>query len=74
MAKTSQKQNILQYLKTNGSITPRDAIDKFNCYRLAARIGELRCDGYEIITDNKNESGMEVNYAIYRLAGEAASC
>ena len=66
--KKSKKQLILDYLRANGSITPDEArLYCRKCERLAARISELRADGYNIITDNKDSNGNLVNYAIYRL-------
>ena len=66
--KQSKKQLILDYLRKHGSITPDEArIYCRKCERLAARISELRADGYNIITDNKDAEGNVVNYAIYRL-------
>lgn len=64
----SKKQLILDYLRKHGSITPDEArIFCRKCERLAARISELRADGHEIITDNKDNEENTVNYAIYRL-------
>lgn len=64
----SKKQLILDYLRKYGSITPDEArIFCRKCERLAARISELRADGHIIITDNKDNDGNTVNYAIYRL-------
>ena len=69
----SQKQMVLEYLQKNGSITPDEAQAHCKrCHRLAARISELRADGHNIVTDNKDSRGNVVNYAIYRL--EAAIC
>ena len=66
--KKSKKQMILEYLRKFGSITPDEArIHCHKCERLAARISELRADGHNIITDNKDSDGNLVNYAIYRL-------
>lgn len=42
----TQKAEILSYLKAGGSLTPQDAWSLFGCTRLAARIYELRGDGY----------------------------
>lgn len=59
---------ILDYLRKHGSITPDEArLYCRKCERLAARISELRADGHNIITDNKDSAGNPVNYAIYRL-------
>lgn len=64
----SQKKLILEYLRAHGSITPMDAINHCNhCYRLSARIWDLRAEGHNIITDDKDSAGNPVNYAIYRL-------
>lgn len=38
----SQAQKILAHMKSGRSITPIEALVKFGCYRLAARICELR--------------------------------
>ena len=64
----SQKKLILEYLRAHGSITPMDAITHCNrCFRLSARIWDLREEGYNIVTDDKDKDGNSVNYAIYRL-------
>lgn len=66
--KVSKKQLILDYLRKHGSITPDEArIYCRKCERLAARVSELRSDGHNIVTDNKDADGNIVNYAIYRL-------
>ena len=43
--KASQNDRILAYLKSGKSLTQRDAVKLFNCYRLSARIADLRKDG-----------------------------
>ena len=67
MAKIPHKTLILEHLKAHGCITAAEAISRFKCYRLAARIADLRDMGYGIITDNKDSEGNHVPYAIYRL-------
>ena len=42
---------ILDYMREFGSITPLEAIRDIGCYRLAARISDLRKDGYDIVTE-----------------------
>lgn len=44
----SQNQMILEYLKDGNSITALQALDKFKCFRLASRIGELKSMGHKI--------------------------
>ena len=67
----SQAQEILAHLKSGKSITPSYAVTHFRCYRLAARICDLRRDGWDIVTDTKTHkskrSGRMVKYAAYRL-------
>ena len=60
--KTNQRMKILKHLKCGLSITPVDALERYKCFRLAARISELREDGYQITTD------MSQGYARYILA------
>lgn len=67
--KATQKMKILAHLRTHGSITAEEAM-RFRCFRLAARIADLRSDGYDIVTDNRDGEGNTVNYAIYRLKEE----
>lgn len=60
----TQCDHTLQYLKYYASITPLEALNAFGCNRLAARISDLRADGYDIRTElNRGKK----NYAIYRL-------
>ncbi len=47
----SQKNNIFEHLKKHGHITPLQALELYGCFRLAARIGDLREEGYAIETD-----------------------
>jgi predicted ArsR family transcriptional regulator len=54
--KMTQKQEILVHLKKHGEITPLDALKEFGCFRLAARIHELRKAGYKIT--NKTEKNI----------------
>ena len=66
--KTSKKQLILDYLRKHGTITPDEArINCRKCERLAARISELRSEGHNIVTLDKDSEGNHVNYAIYKL-------
>ena len=68
----SQNREILEYLKTGKSITAAEAVRKFGCYRLAARISDLRQAGHEIISESVtqlNRYGEKVQFASYRLKG-----
>jgi hypothetical protein len=62
MMKTTQIQLILQHLELHNTINPMIALNEFKCFRLAARISDLRNAGYKINTDMSN------GYAVYSLA------
>lgn len=59
----SQKQAILEYLLSGKSITPLEALDLFKCFRLGARIWDLKKDGHDIqsemIFDERNGKHYE---------------
>ena len=44
----TQRNDILAYLQSGRSLTPRDAYNYFGCLRLAARIHDLKAEGYDI--------------------------
>jgi len=46
----SQTTAILDMLK-RGPVTPLDALQQAGCFRLAARIAELRQQGHDILTE-----------------------
>lgn len=62
--KKSQKQQILDYMLEGNEISPKDALKMFGCFRLGARIADLKKDGYDV---KKRIAKGEKNYAIYRL-------
>ena len=47
----TQNEQIKAYLSKGKSITPLDALNKFGCFRLSARIKNLRDEGLKIITE-----------------------
>ena len=62
--KITQTQKIRAALESGESITPLDALQKFGCMRLAARIKDLRVEGLPIETRTDTING----HAIYSLA------
>ena len=63
---TSQSAMILNFLKSGGSLTPIEALEKFSCFRLAARMNDLRKKGYVIQTEIlKDDNGK--SYASYSI-------
>lgn len=66
----SQCDQILAYMMTYGSITPAEAFTEIGCFRLAARISDLRKRGYSIKTGKvryATRSGKSKSFACYKL-------
>lgn len=64
----SQQAKILEYLKSHRGISQAEAIDAFGCYRLSARIKNLKDRGYKvdvIMEDGINRFGRPTRYARY---------
>ena len=61
----TQLQQIEKYLESGKSLTPLEALDRFQCFRLAARVGELRNRGMKIKTIMRDNNGKR--YAEYSL-------
>lgn len=59
----TQTQAIRKHLLRHNSITPLEALRKFGCMRLAARIGELREEGFSVLTARVSRNGRR--YAKY---------
>ena len=56
--KTTQRQQVLTALQAGRRLTPDDAIKEFRCYRLAARIHDLRKAGVQIECDESKGYGV----------------
>ncbi len=61
--KPTQKDRILAHLLAGHSLSSLEAWAHFGCYRLGARIYELRRQGYTIATGREGSA----QYARYRL-------
>jgi hypothetical protein len=59
----SQSEQILTALKKGDRITPMDALTRFQCFRLSARILELKDDGHQI--DKTTVKKGKKSYAEY---------
>ena len=64
--KRTQNNQILQHLLDGNSITPIEALKKFGCFRIGARIFELRKQGF-IIDTNQVDNGIGNKFAKYTL-------
>lgn len=62
----SQNEVILDHLINNHSINPVQALNEFKCFRLAARINDLRAAGYLILTRIEKKNGKR--FAVYSLS------
>jgi hypothetical protein len=62
----TQKHQILARLATGAVLTPLDALHDFGCFRLAARIAELREDGWNITTIASANNGKR--HAVYVMS------
>lgn len=56
----TQSNDILTYLKSGRSLTPLEALDRFGCLRLGARIWDLKQEGYEIRSEQVEFNGKYV--------------
>lgn len=68
----TQCEHILRHMQDFGSITQAEAIAEYGCYRLAARIADLKAAGYNIssrIETGKNRYGERISFARYTLEG-----
>ena len=63
----SQNKQILNYLLSGKKLTPLTALNKFGCFRLSARILDLRKEGHNITTENVTSKGK--TFAEYSLQG-----
>jgi hypothetical protein len=66
-----QVDAIRSFLLEGNSLTPLDALEKFGCFRLAARIDDLRQEGLDIETIKERQNGK--SYARYRLRDKQGS-
>lgn len=66
----TQNAMILAHLRAGNEITPLEALEKFGCLRLAARISDLRATGQNI--DSRIHHGPNgKRFAAYRLCASA---
>lgn len=47
----SQAEKILDYMLSGKAITPIEALDLFGCFRLGARIADIKAKGYLVYSD-----------------------
>ncbi len=64
----SQTDEILRDLKAGKKLTPLDSLDEHNCWRLGARIYDLRRQGFDIKTERITDERTGKTYARYSMA------
>lgn len=66
----TQREQILNYIKVFGSITPMEAFADLGITKLATRISEMRRDGLDFKIESvksKNRFGKTVRFAKYSM-------
>lgn len=66
MTAKSQTTRIAAHLMLGKPLTPLEALSRFGCFRLAARIKDLKREGLPIRTEILNRGGKR--YAQYSLS------
>ena len=72
----SQVDMVMDYMQAHGSITQSEAIEAFGCYRLGARIADLKERGVavgRIMEEGQNRFGDRTRYARYFLGRSEAN-
>lgn len=64
---TNQNATVLAYLRSGRPLDVRIAAKRWGCYRLAARIRDLRDAGYNISTQLLHRGS--IHWAVYRYVG-----
>ena len=67
MSKT-QNDAILAHLRTGRAISPLEALETYGCFRLGARIFDLKRKGIAIASERVTDPKSGKSYAKYQLA------
>jgi hypothetical protein len=62
---TSQTDQILAYLREGNALTPLEALERFGCLRLGARVWDLKQAGFDIRSELIERNGKR--FAQYTL-------
>lgn len=72
MSSETQCKKILAHLKTGRSITPLEALYKFGCLRLGARIYDLKQAGHTILSERIQDDHTGKTFAQYYMPPASA--
>lgn len=64
---TAQSARILAYLRAGYSLNPLDALNRFGCFRLGARVWDLRREGHAIESKMVERNGKR--FSEYWISG-----
>lgn len=67
MANRTQRDRVLDWLRTHGELTTREAVTELNIMSLTKRISEIRRDGIGIKTEWRTSTNG-AKYGVYSLA------
>jgi hypothetical protein len=62
----TQTDRIRRHLERGKSITPLEALSRYGCFRLGARIWDLRREGMAILSERVTRKGK--TFSSYRVA------
>ena len=68
--KMTQNSLILKHLQENKKINPLEALNLYGCFRLGARIYNLKQEGHNIETKMKNNGVKKNHFAEYHYKGD----
>ena len=66
----SQATDVIEYIRDNGSITTKQAMEDLGCYRLSGRIYDIKAIGIEVEKEMitvQNRNGKDCRVAKYTI-------
>lgn len=75
--KVSQATDIIEFIRDNGSITTKQAMENLGVFRLASRINEMRAFGIPVekeMVSVLNRKGEKCRVARYTIPGGVPEC
>lgn len=66
----SQNNAILDYLQEGNSLTSLEALNKFQCFRLASRISDLKSAGHKIYPHPVKDERTGKRYVRYTMQAQ----
>lgn len=66
----TQTMEIIEYIRKNGSITTKQAMEELGCYRLSGRIYDIKAFGIDVHKEMitvKNRKGEDCRVARYTI-------